>query len=403
MPAVTIEQNLEGRQTYLRLRNVGRLLNKPQYGIGADSNEMLGPEGWKNQVIVNEAPQYLDGNDLLLEIDARLINYLEPGRAIEIQIAELGLTERIQPPPLMSFPSSKTPLPPGATVYGFVRTSFVAGAPDPVPQKRADEKPQPPPIPVQDAAPPAEDRTVEVKSEADQPSGQSEEQTPVGDVKKTEVDSGSGGSDAATAKPDDTKDADKSGEEKKPEKSPQHNWRSLAAALLVGLIVGFFGKYLADEYVPGSGQSTNATAKRTIALLQTDAFGPLTDDLKQIPQKSPLGMTPDTLPGITPLTVNRGRSFYNYGAQKAREGQKPEAIYWYKRAVQTLEVDALTFLGDGYLNGDGVPRDPRTGYQLLRLAAGLGSEKARNYLVDQLGSGHIQNAPTTMGQAFVPR
>src|SRR5262249_18527893 len=181
------------------------------------------------------------------------------------------------------------------------------------------------------------------------------------------------------------------------EAASRRNWRGIAAAVLVGLIIGFFCKYISDEYVPGSSQFAPGPVNRKISLVQTDAFGPLSKDLTQIADKSPEGLTTDALPGITPLTVNRGRSFYNYGAQKARDGQKVEATYWYKRAVQTLEVDALTFLGDGYLNGDGVPRDVRTGYQLLRLAAALGSEKAKNYLVDRLESGSIPNAPTTMG------
>src|SRR6202034_4039497 len=59
MPSITIEQNLESRQTYLRLKGVGYMLNDPKFSIIGDSNEMLGPAGWKNQDIANGALQCL--------------------------------------------------------------------------------------------------------------------------------------------------------------------------------------------------------------------------------------------------------------------------------------------------------------------------------------------------------
>jgi TPR repeat protein len=174
----------------------------------------------------------------------------------------------------------------------------------------------------------------------------------------------------------------------------------LAAAVGVGLIIGFFGKYITDEYSPWANQSASPQANRRIALLETDAFGPLAEDLKQVPDKSPAGLAPDAVPGIRPSSGNPGRTYFNHGGQKAREGNKAEATYWYKRSVLTIEPEALTFLGDAYLNGDGVPRDARTGYQLLRMAAGFGSERARSYLMDMLASNKIPDAPPTMAEAF---
>jgi hypothetical protein len=435
MPAVTIEQNLESRQTYLRLRGVGHLLNKPQYSIGGDSNEMLGPEGWKNHLIVNEARQCLDGRDLLLEIDSRLINYIEPGRAIEIQVGELKFAERIQPPHLMSFPSSRAPLPPGATVYDFVKSSFVAGAaPDPILKKWEDfEQSRPPRLPDDEETrsphemqndqrrPPFSPdmegltqsildgepldsgdeagHTVRIDPEEDEPSEEPGDQGYTREVPKDRVDDAEDEHDEGIAPAGDPEE-DHEPAEDEPETAPRRNWKTIAAAILVGLIIGFFSKYITDEYAPWPEQSTPGATNRTIALLQTDAFGPLSEDLKRLPDKSPLGLAPDDLPEMKPLTINRGKSFFNYGATKASENKRDEAVYWYKRSVKMIEPDALTFLGDGYLNGDGVPRDARTGYQLLRLAAALGSEKARSYLVERLEAGHIPNAPATMGQAF---
>jgi Sel1 repeat len=437
MPAVTIEQNLESRQTYLRLRGVGHLLNKPQYSIGGDSNEMLGPEGWKNHLIVNEARQCLDGRDLLLEIDSRLINYIEPGRAIEIQVGELKFAERIQPPPLMSFPSSKAPLPSGVMVYDFVKSSFGGGAPDPILEKWENfEKSRPPPRPRDDEetrsphdiqndqlrqpftpdmdgltrsildGEPLDsghqaDHTTRVDPEDDEPSEEFGDRGHTREVPPDQIDVTEDEHDADPGPAGDLKE-DHEPAEDEPETTPQHNWKSIAAAILVGLVIGFFCKYITDEYGPWPEQSTPGATNRTIALLQTDAFGPLSEDLKKLPEKSPLGLAPDDLPDMKPLTINRGKSFFNYGATKALENKRDEAVYWYKRSVRMIEPDALTFLGDGYLNGDGVPRDARTGYQLLRLAAALGSEKARSYLVDRLGAGSIPNAPPSMSQAFPP-
>jgi hypothetical protein len=435
MPAVTIEQNLESRQTYLRLRGVGHLLNKPQYSIGGDSNEMLGPEGWKNHLIVNEARQCLDGRDLLLEIDSRLINYIEPGRAIEIQVDELKFAERIQPPHLMSFPSSKAPLPPGVTVYDFVKSSFGGGPPDPLLKKWEDfEQSRPPPRPrddeetrspheiqndqgrqpftpdmdaltrnILDGEPPDSgheaDHTKRVDPDDDEPLDEDHGHTR--EVTEDQIDVAEDEHDADAVPAGDLKE-DHEPAEDAPETTPRSNWKSIAAAIFVGLIIGFFCKYITDEYAPWPEQSTPGATTRTVALLQTDAFGPLSEDLKKLPDKSPLGLAPDDLPEMKPLTINRGKSFFNYGATKALENKRDEAVYWYKRSVKMIEPDALTFLGDGYLNGDGVPRDARTGYQLLRLAAALGSEKARSYLVDRLGAGSIPNAPASMAQAFPP-
>jgi hypothetical protein len=417
MPAVTIEQNLESRQTYLRLRGVGHLLSKPQYSISGDSNEMLGPEGWKNQLIVNEARQCLDGRDLLLEIDSRLINYIEPGRAIEIQVGELKFAERILPPHLMSFPSSKAPLPPGVILKKWVEQPPAPRLPDGEetrsPHEIQNHQRREPFAPDMDGLtqsilggepPDSGDEaghTMRIDPEDDEPSDESGDRGHTREVPGDQIDAAEDERDADPVPVGDLKEGQEPAEDE-PETTPGRNWKSIAAAIFVGLIIGFFCKYITDEYAPWPEQTTPGATNRTIALLQTDAFGPLSEDLKKLPDKSPLGLAPDDLPEMKPLTINRGKSFFNYGATKALENKRDEAVYWYKRSVKMIEPDALTFLGDGYLNGDGVPRDARTGYQLLRLAAALGSEKARSYLVDRLGAGSIPNAPAGMAQAFPP-
>lgn len=424
MPSVTIEQNLQSRQTYLRLKGVGYMLNEPKFSIGGDSNEMLGPAGWKNQDIANGALQCLDGDDLLLEMDSRLIAYIEPGRALEVGIPELGFTQRIQPPRLHVFPPSNAPPPPGTKVFEFegIPTRVERGAEEP---RRPINRGQPrgsredmgrdsEPFGSGDEG---QTRSISGRSSGDDdenethhfPSGTREPET----LDETTEEDGTqviDPDDIATDGPgDDPVEPIEPPPLEKSKEAPVEPERSrpnrivVAAAVIAGLVVGFFSKYIVDEYGLLPNQvTTSGTGNRKLALVQTDAFGPLGEDLRRLPDKSPLGLAPDALPGMTPLTINRGHSYFVYGAQKAREGNKPEAIYWYKRSLMMIEPEALTFLGDAYLNGDGVPRDLKTGFQLLRLAAGLGSERARSYLSERLQAGAIPNAPTTMGEAYQP-
>jgi hypothetical protein len=422
MPSITIEQNLESRQTYLRLKGVGYMLNDPKFSIIGDSNEMLGPAGWKNQDIANGALQCLDGNDLLLEMDARLIAYIEPGRALEVGIPELGFTQRIQPPRLHVFPPSNAPPPPGTKVFEF---EGAAARPARGPEKpRPQINREPPPLSRENMGRAGAQFGSDDEGLTRDISGRNSGSEGAGETHHFQ--SGTDGPEP----PDDTTDKggtelfdphdlpnvgdhpDKpteppvveSGEETPVEPERGRPSRILvAAALVAGLVVGFFSKYLVDEYgLLPSQVTTSAGANRKLALVQTDAYAPLGEDLRRLPDKSPAGLAPDALPGMSPLTVNRGRSYFNYGAQKAREGNNAEATYWYKRSVMMIEPDALTFLGSGYLNGEGLPRDVRTGFQLLRLAAALGNERARSYLVERLQAGGIPNAPTTMGDAFQP-
>ena len=418
MTSVTIEQNLESRQTYLRFKGVGRLLRNPQFGIASDSNEMLSPGGWKNQDIANQSRQCLDGDDLLLEMDSRLINHIEPGRAIEITVAELSISERILPPPLLSFPANAPPLP-GTKVYKFEGSRSFAPEPPPPPppplpsERDADETrlpfadmpPPPPPSPMPGDA---YERTVEFSGDREADDEPGHTRLVDGDPEPATEDFHDGETrrvedDVEPDEPegDEAELADDGAKATGPKPEPgRPSLVVLAAAVIAGLVVGFFSKYIVDEYSPWAAPATNAGANRKIALLETDAFGPLAEDLKRMPDKSPAGLAPDAVPGIGPTLPNRSRTYFNYAAKEALEGNKAEATYWYKRSVLTIEPEALTFLGDAYLNGDGVPRDARTGYQLLRLATGLGNDKARNYLIERLGNHGIPNAPPTMADAY---
>jgi hypothetical protein len=419
MPSVTIEQRPESRQTYMRISGVGRLLKKPEFRIAADSNEMLGPFGWKNQAIVNRTRQVLQGSDLILEVDPRLVSYIETGRAIEIVIEELGLSERILPPPLMAFPASNAPKHPDAIAY-----DAPPPAPPPLPPTPGtDEETQPVGGFRGNLQTPKVD--LDILSQVIDEAGRTTlvNQTTEGDGHTTLVDpateedgsggpgretEGDGGAEGREGAPPEV--IDDPGEERAKETSDElaieppvrgHNWKALAAAVVFGLILGFFAKYFADEYGPWpNGDAPSGGNNRKLALVQADAFAPLSEDLKQMPDKSPAGVAPDALPGIGPFSGNRGPIYFNQGVRKAHEGNKREAAYWYKRALLVVDPNVLAALGGAYMSGEGVPRDVRTGYQILRLAAGLGSETARGYIAEQLEHGAIPNAPPALARAF---
>ncbi len=56
------------------------------------------------------------------------------------------------------------------------------------------------------------------------------------------------------------------------------------------------------------------------------------------------------------------------------------ASYWYRKAADQLQPDALTRLGELYEDGDGVPQDTQKAMQLLTKASDLGSTDAQTDL-----------------------
>src|ERR1700722_19297479 len=107
MTIVTIEQTPEGSQTYFRLHGIGHGVDDPCFRISRSASaETLGPDGWKNIDQLISTKQFLDGEDLLLEVGAKLINPLDPGQPIEVQVPGLKLVERVLTPQLVPMSDS---------------------------------------------------------------------------------------------------------------------------------------------------------------------------------------------------------------------------------------------------------------------------------------------------------
>jgi hypothetical protein len=442
MTRVTMEQSPGGWQTYFRLKDVGRYLQDSFFRIRRlDANETLGPEGWKSEDISNEAPQYLEDRDLLLEIDSRLINYFETGRPIEIHVAELNLSERVLPPQLDPVPASRNVGPREGTRIPFQKSplrqqepasqrpggSAARGGRSSVVQADTssldDDDVERTKLQGHLAGHEPEPRAERGASSSDRDDRGSDGLTRVMPDDSRRAEDADGHTAIVSAEdrdPDESRgddptlededEADGSSEQIPDEQSESNNvpeprkrraWARTLAAVGVGLVIGFFSKYIYEEYFPDAifgARPTGGQVDRDRARVLTDAFAPLANDLKQVAAKSPLGVSPDTV--VTRMQVDRGTSFYNYGAKKANEGNKPEAVYWYKQSLKTCNFDAITFLGDAYLSGEGVQRDTRTGFQLMRLSAALGSEQARTYIIELLRGGSVPNAPRGLSQAY---
>jgi hypothetical protein len=417
MPDVSIEQIWESRQTYFRLKGVGRLLDSGLIRIRRlDTNEMLGPEGWKKQVLSNIVSQTLDGDDLLLEISAKLINHIDTGRAIELQVDELRLTEEILPGELHPYPNSKAvqALPP---VFKFQPPP--RRGKDPAPPPLVSPAPEPPHEPspgadVEGSSGSADDATQEIVT-GDSPAHVAKEADGTVEIENTgppDAQAGDGGggtievplTEPEKPAPDTSqKPAPKNGEtDKKTEPvTPMGGGRKLmpiAAALLVGIVLGFFSKPIYDEYFPSLPVEGGITPAQ-IALLEATAFGPLSTSLREVADKSPAGVQPDR---IAPRTApDRARLYYAEGARKSQENNKTEAVYWYKQSLRTCEAEALAYLGDAFVFGQGnLSRDARTGFQLLRLAAALGSADAKQQLISLLQAQHIPGTRSSMAQNY---
>ena len=375
MPKITIEQTKSGWQTYIRITEVGRTLSDPFFRISLDTGECLGPEGWENRAILNEARQALVNGDLLLEIKPELINFIQTGRAVEIFVRELGLSARVLAPRLRPVPDTRV-----AEAAGDeeIKWEHKDSYPPPLPQT-PPTVPSPPPLPT--TPPPLPGQPVSQGAPGPGPQPTPGPPPPVTPPPVTPSAAKQGGKVAVAL-----------------------------VSLLIGIAIGAGGKYAYDQYGPemlGLGSVSDRAgleaSQRNIARLQTEAFAPLNDDVASTDARSPRGTALNDARVVSALELDRGRAYYNYAIKQARDGDKREAVFWYKQSVRVCQKDAFTMLGDAYFNGEGAPRDSRTGFQLMRCASALDSDQARTYLSDLLHGGSIQLAPPTMGDGYGAR
>ncbi|QXO72612.1 tetratricopeptide repeat protein [Morganella morganii] len=77
------------------------------------------------------------------------------------------------------------------------------------------------------------------------------------------------------------------------------------------------------------------------------------------------------------------------------------ARYWFEKAAEQNNADALFYLGEFYMDGYGVAKDVKRGYQLYQKAAELGSSHAMNNLgLLAKQEGNIEKAITLYKQAI---
>jgi TPR repeat protein len=77
-----------------------------------------------------------------------------------------------------------------------------------------------------------------------------------------------------------------------------------------------------------------------------------------------------------------------------------EAVYWYRQALRLCAADAMLYIGDAYFNGDGAPKETRTGFQLMRLSSGLGSRRATELVREKLKRQEIPLAPPEFSDLY---
>lgn len=171
----------------------------------------------------------------------------------------------------------------------------------------------------------------------------------------------------------------------------------VAAAAVLGLLVGAAGKYAYDGVAPVPIGDPIAMQSK-IKQLTDEAFAPLERNVTAAGATSPKGMAPDAL--ASPVNPARVQKFYNTGVESAGEGNKPEAVYWFKQAVRLCEPDALAELGDAYFSGGAVTRSQRTGFQLMRCATALGSRSAAEKLRRLLEGQQVPLGPPSMAPRY---
>lgn len=187
-------------------------------------------------------------------------------------------------------------------------------------------------------------------------------------------------------------------------------WWRIAAALMVGVVLGLGGGMLAKDWFDPPTEMRRSDIERLksdIERLEEEAYAPLGSDLTNVSGRPPRGMSPDEVArrGLSADTVHvlkdRARAFLNHGIRIARDGKKSEAVYWYKQALRLCASDAMLYLGDAYLNGDGARRDARTGFQLMRVSSALGSRRAIDTIKAILRKGEqVPLAPPNFSELY---
>jgi hypothetical protein len=359
-PRIELARSEDGRETIFTVIDPRSFPKNPRIQISwFGENKILGPNGWQNgahQFTSDSSSR--SGNNLVIVLDANFTNRIQRGTGVEILVPEVEVSEQLVWPKQLPGLKAATILPPDTP-----------GGPDRLKQALED---------LERVHEELRGRTNELDTVRNELQGA-----------KNKLEEESTGFPALPI---------------------TLNWRHLLAALVVGFGLGMGTMYtyafLNTTRVAAGGTPSVGELQNDLTRLRTEAFAPLIGDLIQAGENSPMGRTPDQIAsqGLPPeradVAHDRARTFLNYGLEMASGRNAVEAVYWYKQALRLCAADAMLYLGDAYFNGDGAARDTRSGFQLMRISSGLGSQRATELVREKLRRQEIPLALPAFGDLY---
>lgn len=363
MASVEVAKSKDGRLTVLRIKDPSSFPADPKVGIRwYAQNKCLGSAGWQNSSY--DLPISSCHKELAIGIDARIANYIEGGTPVEVSIPNADVKEELVWP--SRFPG--------------IDYEVENAGPDKVERALLVE--------AEAKLSNAQEQLVLLKAELDKVRSEQEQSPP---KEKQQV--GDGNSDQKTRSA-----------------SWRAPWWAVAAVAIIGIGLGAAATFGVDRLTsdrPTSEDGTSVAQLRTeLTRLRAEAFAPLVNDIVQVSDRSPKGDTADKIAteGLPPDKVgvveDRARTFLNHGIEMASRGDTKEAVYWYRQALSLCPSDAMLYLGDAYLNGDGANRDVRTGFQLMRMSSSLGTQRATDLLKGILRRQQVPLAPSNFADLY---
>ena len=176
--------------------------------------------------------------------------------------------------------------------------------------------------------------------------------------------------------------------------------RCLIAAIMIAAVSAPLSAQSVEEGVEAWQQGNYAEA---VAMWQPLAEGGDADAQYNLAQAYRIGR------GTQPNAVE-SRKWFELAAKQGQvdaqtalgllliqTADRAEALQWLKLAAEQNEPRALLVYGAALYKGDGVPRDPKLGYDYVSKAAGLGLKPAKDTLaqMDALNAAQQQTAIAT--------
>lgn len=393
--SLRIEQDRDTGRVYLRIEGVSKRLKDPTFRItAAQGHKTLGRSGWSTEpYLIRAVDQELSGGDLRLPIEDVVVNHPDPGETVFVEVPELDLIRPMHWPTLQ--PISDTGVAP------------VTG-PDKIELPHQPRPKQPPIVvpPRVDGPPGDEPLGGKTGGDTAAPDAGAGETPPPG----PDAPSGQTGEEKDATPPgpqDDTpnedsgyKDLNDDRDEPTPPPTPPRPWPPRWLAAMAAFVVGAIAGCGATYYMYRSTLEEGDRLRSENAILREFAFAPMASVVGNLEARSPNNIDPRQK--VSPLLPDRAVKLYNVGYDASKAGQQREAIYWFRQATKQCETDSMTYLGDAYLHGQlgsGGP-DAVTGFQLMRCAAALGNETARDTLGRLLKSRQVRLGPPEMGDRY---